>query len=136
QVHPIQLAKYLYTPGEILNRSIRVATQRGPSELGLLTFVVSGAFVNEDSRDVLVIIDLVQDFLRKRLAESETAQVFLIYRNGTLLSHPSLAATVAYSRSPYPHPITLRFAGRMLPRESFELDVDGEPHLCNIAETG
>jgi len=121
---------------EILNRSTALNGSKGNVELSVLSFVVAGNFMTDENKEIVIVVDLVQDFLRKQLQQSELAEVFLVFKNGTLLSHPSLNETVMYSKNSYPHPVVPKLAVRQLPRESLELDIDGESFLCNVGETG
>jgi len=121
---------------EIANRSVNLTTQKGKTELSIISFIVPSNFMNDDNKEVVIVVDMIQDFLRKKLQQSELAEVFLVFKNGSLLSHPSLSDTVAYAKNPYPHPVVPKLAVRQLPRESLELDVEGEAYLCNVGETG
>lgn len=137
ELHPLPLDGFLEAgQTEILNRSIAVNGQKGNTELAVLTFVVTGSFMNNEDKEVLIVVDIVQDFLRKKLQQSELAEVFLIFKSGTLLTHGSLAHTVKYSGTPFPHPIVPRLGVRQMPRESLELDIDNEAYLINVGETG
>lgn len=137
QKHPLPLDGFLESEGnEILNRSIAVSSQRGNVELSIVSFMVTGTFINDESKETIIVVDLLQDFLRKKLQQSEIAEVFLVYKKGSLLSHPNASTTVTYSATPYPHPIVPRLAIRQLPRESLELDIENEAYLCNVGETG
>lgn len=121
---------------EIANRSSSILGSKGSVELSVISFVVPGNFMNDENKEVVIVVDMIQDFLRKKLQQSELAEVFLIFKNGTLLSHPNLNETVSYSKNAFPHPIVQKLATRLLPRESLELEVDGESFLCNVGETG
>src|SRR5687768_2056589 len=67
--HPLPLDGFLGADTtELLNRSVGFSTSKGNVELALLTFLVSGQFLNDDeSKDVIIVVDIVQDFLRKKL---------------------------------------------------------------------
>lgn len=134
--HPLALDSFPEGGTEILNRSISARGPKGNVELPVLTFMVPGNFINDESKEVIIVVDFIQDFLRKKLQQSEIAEVFLIYKKGTLLSHSTLQATVNYSSNQYPHPVVSRLATRQLPRESLELSIGGESYLCNVGETG
>lgn len=116
----------------LYNRSQRVAGK----PVGVLTFQINGTFLGNESKNLVIIVDFLQDFLRKRLQQSDLAEQFLIFKNGTLLAHPSLAMTVDYANKPFPHPVVERLQNRVTPRESLELEVQGEPYLTNVSGTG
>lgn len=135
--HPLNIASLFENPSlELKNRSIELLDQSKRFELAVLTVVVPGNFVDSESREVVIIVDLLQDFLRKKLNQSEVAQLFLISKKGTLLSHAALQPTIQFAEQQYPHPILARLQSRVLPRESFEIEIEGEPYLANIGETG
>lgn len=135
--HPLAVAALFDNPSlELRNRSVDFVVQNKRTDLAILTVIVPGNFVDSESKEVVIVVDLIQDFLRKKLNQSEVAQLFLISKNGNLLSHAALAPTIQYATKPFPHPIMSRIQSRVLPRESFEVDIDGEPHLCNISDTG
>jgi phosphoserine phosphatase RsbU/P len=131
-VHPIDFSKVHDEGTQILNRSVK----QGDKDITVLTFVLSGSFLNDQSAELVIVVDLLQRFLLKQLQQSEIAEVFLIFKDGRLLSHPSLSNTVEYSAKQFPHPITQNLNGERFSRESLELDVNGEAYLCNISETG
>lgn len=137
RTHPLPLDAFQEKQTtDILNRSTKLKAEKGNLDLSILTFLVTGNFINDDSKEVIIVVDLVQDFLRKKLQQSEIAEVFLMYKNGNLLSHPNLQTTVNYSSNQYPHPVLSRLAERQLPRESLEIEINGEEFLCNVSETG
>ncbi|MFM8315449.1 MAG: HAMP domain-containing protein, partial [Deltaproteobacteria bacterium] len=121
---------------KILNRSIKTSGFSGVVELPVITFLVSGSFVNDSSKSVVIVVDLVQDFLRKKLSQSELAEVFLISKNGMLISHSSTSKLLQNSQKTYSHPIVEKLKTRQLPRESLELKIGSENYLCNLSETG
>lgn len=133
----LKLTSYFDSPGlELKNRSVEILKGNKKTDLAILTVILPGNFVDSESKEVVIVVDMIQDFLRRKLNQSEVAQLFLINKSGVLLSHAALGPTVQFATRPFPHPITGRLKTKVLPRESFELDIDGEPHLCNISETG
>ncbi|MBI1859311.1 MAG: SpoIIE family protein phosphatase [Deltaproteobacteria bacterium] len=120
----------------MVNRSVSLSHNGKTHEVPVITFLVSGNYVDSDSKGVVIAIDLIQDFLRKKLQQSEIAEIFLLRKNGMLLSHPAVHPTVEFAGVQFPHPITARIAGKQFPRESMELDIKGESYLCNVSETG
>lgn len=81
---------------DIVNRSVTV----GKTELPIITFLLSANFVNSDNADVFVSVDFFQDFLRKKLQQSEIAEVFLVSKKGQLISHGDLKQTLEFSQKP------------------------------------
>ncbi len=136
QRHPLTLGRASSEHGiEIKNRSLYVHGLQSKSELSVLTFLLSGNYVDEESQGFIIVVDLIQDFLRKKLQQSEVAELFLITRRGTLLSHPSIGPTIEFASAAYSHPIVEKIQGTGSPRESLELNVAGEAYLCNVGET-
>jgi len=121
----------------LMNRSVNfTATPSPKSMLGVLTILINGTFVEEGSKEMIIAVDLDSSFLRKALEQSEMAQIFLIYKDGGLLAHPSIETTIEYAVKPFPHPIAEKIKGKIFARESTELMVDGEDYLCSVSETG
>lgn len=135
--HPLSVEKLDLEKGmQLLNRSVRSASEEEKKEIPVMTIVFSGSFIGGESKDMIIAVDILQDFLRKKLKESELAEVFLISKDGTLLSHPELASLVDFASSPFKHPIVEHLKEKQFPRESLELAVGNESYLCNISETG
>lgn len=133
QARPLPFAEFEKDPSTlILNRSIRYQDK----DITVISFMLNANFLNDESSGVVIVVDLLQRFLIQQLQQSEMAEVFLIFNDGRLLSHPSLADTVSYAAAPFPHPIVEKLSDSHFTRESMEVEVNGEPYLCNIAETG
>lgn len=133
---PLELSQFNFSEGtKLFNRSLKINTSVGETVLPVLTFLVPGNFVNDNSKTVIIVVDIIQDFLRKKLNQSEIAEVFLINKNGLLLSHSSLTNLFQNTQQPFNHPIAGRLKNRQLPKESLELLVNNENYLCNISET-
>lgn len=134
---PLKLIEQADSPDMgLLNRSVAFASEGRHVDLPIITFLVNGNYVDSEAKGVVIAIDLMQDFLRKTLQQSEIAEIFLIKKDGSILSHSSSKPTVEFASRPFPHPIVPRIGGRQFPRESMELSVKGEAYLCNISETG
>lgn len=137
KAHPLPVKSLDLDKGmELMNRSIRVDVAGTQTEVPVMTILFDGNFIGDESKDVIVAVDLLQDFMRKKLKESEMAEVFLISKNGTLLSHPDLGSLVDYSTEAFNHPIVPRLKEKQFPRESLELEVGNEAYLCNVSESG
>ncbi len=137
QKHPLNLKDQVNSQDMgMLNRSISFSEGGRKIDLPVITFLVSGNYVDSDSKGVVIAIDLLQDFLRKKLQQSEIAEIFLIKKGGAILSHPANRTTVEYAARQYPHPIVARISGKQFPRESMELSINQELYLCNVSETG
>ncbi len=135
--HPLPLEAFADKPElKLLNRSIHVDRNGFSSDLAVLNFMLPGNFIEGDSKEVIISVDLMQNFLRAKLNQSDVAQLFLITEEGTLLSHSLLQPTIMYSNTVFPHPIVERLKKHHFPRESFELEIDHEAYLCNLSETG
>lgn len=135
--HHAPLADFSFANGtNLLNRSISLPSTSGPNNVSVLTLLIPGNFVNDNTKSVIIVVDLVQDFLRKKLGQSELSEVFLITKSGKLLSHSSSEILTANSDKVFEHPIIERLTTHQLPRESLELKVKNEPYLCNLMEAG
>lgn len=120
---------------EIFNRSTTL--QGSPSrELAILTVVFSGKYVDKQAQGVVISVDLLQTFLQRALMQSDVAEMFLVRKNGTIVSHPNQKTTVRHARSPIAHPVVERLKARVFPKESVELVVDGAEYFCNISDSG
>lgn len=135
--HPLNLTEQVNSPDMgLLNRSVAFTAEGRSVDLPIITFLVSGNYIDSDSKGVVIAIDLIQDFLRKKLQQSEIAEIFLLRKGGTLLSHPGTTPTVEFADRPFPHPIIEHMGDKQFPRKSMEFDIHGESYLCNLSETG
>lgn len=121
---------------ELVNRSFRAILDGKQMDIPVLTVLLNGSFMNEESKDTFIAVDLLQDFLRKKLQQVELTEIFLLSKKGTLLSHADTKQLVDFAASPLNHPVVKRIQEKQFPRESLELDVGGESYLCNVSETG
>lgn len=136
QNYPAPIEQFSFTNGTtFLNRSISVKTNSGSSYLPVLTLLVPGTFINDNTKSVIIVVDLLQDFLRKKLSQSEIADVFFVTKSGSLLSHSSSALLAQNTKKIFEHPIIPKLKTRQLPRESFELERNGEVYLTNMSES-
>jgi len=135
--HQAPLADFSFAGGTLLlNRSISLVSQSEKNNLSVLTLLIPGNFVNDNTKSVIIVVDLVQDFLRKKLAQSELSEVFLITKSGQLLSHSSTETLIQNSNKIFDHPIVEKLKSRQLPRESLELNLKNEAYLCNLMDSG
>lgn len=134
KTRPIDKARIDKAQGvELLNRSLRL---NSGVEVPVLTFVLGANFLGDAAKELFIVVDFSQTFLMRTLAQSELTEVFLLFNDGTVLSHPTLANTVTYAATPFPHPIVEKMKAKQFTRESLEIEVNGEAYLCNISETG
>lgn len=135
--YPAPLETFSFAAGTVLlNRSTALTTPTGTSDLPVLSILIPGTFINDNSKSVIIVVDLLQDFIRKKLSQSELAEVFLLTKAGFLLSHSSASTLTKNAKKNYDHPIAEKLKTRQLPRESFEINLAGEDYLCNISESG
>jgi len=120
----------------LVNRSISLKTSSGPQNMAILTLVLNGNLMNNPGSQTLISIDLTQGFLQKTLKQSELAELFLISKSGLLVSHPNSQTLVSFSGQPYKHPVTQKLKTSNLPREAFEMEINKEVFLGNLAATG
>lgn len=120
----------------LINRSAALSGPQGTKEVPILTMMISGRLVNESSTETLIAIDLLQSFLQNTLKQSELANLFLIRKNGDLVSHATDAVLLQYSGKPFDHPIVTRLSTTNLPREAFEIEIASEPYLANLSASG
>jgi phosphoserine phosphatase RsbU/P len=133
---PAPLGQFSFVSGmQLLNRSLRLKTNSGISPLPVLTFLIPGTFVNDNSKSILIVVDIVQDFLEKKLQKSDMAEVFLITKSGQLLSHGSSSFLAENTNRILNHPVVARLKTKQLPKESLELKVNKESYLVNLSDT-
>ncbi len=136
-IHPLKLATVDKAQGvEMWNRSVHLGPPDGGTDVPVLTFVMGANFMNDATKELFIAVDFSQTFLMRTLGQSEFAEVFLLFTDGRILSHPNTKTTIAYSSNAMSHPIVQKLQDKKFSRESSELEVDGEAYLCNISETG
>ncbi len=140
QVHPLSFSSPIsINEFFLLNRSIRdrTATKQAETQnIGVLTFVVGGSYINSSSLDFVVAADFLQSFIQRKLMQTDLSEVFLLFQNGTLLSSPNTQDIVDFASHPISHPIVPILQRNVLPRESFEITMGDEPYFCQVSYTG
>jgi sigma-B regulation protein RsbU (phosphoserine phosphatase) len=121
---------------EMINRSVHLGAADSGTDVPVLTFLLGANFINDSSKELFIAVDLAQTFLMSTLNQSEFAEVFLLFSDGRVLSHPNPKTTIAYASQPMAHPIVQKMQDKKFSRESMEIELDGEQYLCNISETG
>ena len=135
--HPAPLKDFSFSAGTVLlNRSLKLSNTVEASDLPVLSFLIPGTFVNDNTKSMVIVVDLIQTFLQKKLQQSEVAEVFLITKSGSLLSHASTKTLIKNTNIIFDHPIVEKLKTRQLPKESLELVVNKESYLCNLSESG
>ena len=77
--YALPLEKFSFSAGvSLINRSLSVSLNNRAENLAVLTFLIPGSFVNDNTQSIIIVVDILQDFLRKKLSQSELAEVFLI----------------------------------------------------------
>lgn len=120
----------------LINRSAALSGPQGTKEVPILTMMISGRLVNESSTETIIAIDLLQNFLQNTLKQSELANLFLIRKNGELISHANDSVLLQFSGKTFDHPIVKRLSTTNLPREAFEIEIGSEPYLANLSASG
>lgn len=120
----------------LVNRSTQLKDNSKTVDLPLLSLVISGNQMGSNSGESLVVVNLVQRFLQKSINQSELAELFLVSKDGRLISHPNNETLIAFSQKPFSHPAVSRINTSSLPKESFEASVDGQSYLLNFSPTG
>lgn len=134
--YPAPLSSFSFTSGTtLLNRSVSLTKNSSSENVAVLTFLIPGSFVNDNSKSVIIVVDIIQDFLRKKLSQSELAEVFLVTKSGNLLSHSSIETLIKNTGKQFNHPITEKLKTKQLPRESSEVSINNESYLCNTSES-
>ena len=64
----------------LYNRSLKLNGQGLAGGVAVLTMVISGSLLSENDANILIVVDLLQDFLIRKLQTSELAEVFLIFK--------------------------------------------------------
>lgn len=121
---------------QLVNRSIEISAKSKKVQLPVLTLVFNSSLLNDQSKQTLIAVDVIQDFLRTKLKQSELAELFLISKNGFLVSHPDIVSLIEYANKPFNHPIVKRLENKTFPRESLELEIGKESYLGNLGATG
>lgn len=120
----------------LVNRSTKIKNNSKTVDLPVLCLVISGNQMGSNSGESLVVVNLVQHFLQKSINQSELAELFLVSRDGRLISHPKNETLIAFSQKPFSHPAVSRINTSSLPKESFEASVEGQSYLLNFSPTG
>ena len=136
QYPPASIPEFQQDELSFINRSVQIRHGADTRMQPVLTFLLNVIFADRRFDRMVVAVDVSQDFLRRILQRSEIAEVFLVAKGGKLLSHSKLEPTVKFAKTRFPHPIVERLNLESSPTESVELNVDGEPYLCNLADTG
>ena len=116
----------------LLNRSIAFKTSRA-EDLGIVTVVLPAK--SSDGTTNLMVIDLLPDFVLRALRRSEVAEIFLLHQNGNLLAHPNPATMVRFASTKFPHPVVDKIAGKHPSKESFQAEIEKDPHFISFGET-
>ncbi len=121
----------------LINRSVSLGKDNNISETPVLTILFGTETISNSStsKGMIVAVDLVQDFLQKVLGQSEFADIFLISKQGMLISHHSLNDLVQSTGKPLTHPIVAKLQSKQFPRESIQAQIGNEIYLCNVSET-
>lgn len=120
----------------LMNRSVLSSGTKGEVELNFITLVMDGRFLQGAPQDTVIVVDLVPDFLRADLRESETAEAFLVFGDGKVFCHDDPKTTREYSERPLPHPILDRIKNGSPTREAQEMSLPGGVYYVSAAETG
>ena len=115
----------------LFNRSLGRVEAGGQTDVAVVSLVLG-----PDSHGGFLVADLLQDFLRERLQRAEQAEVFLLRRDGGILSHPVQSQTVQYAAAAFPHPVVARLQGAAFPRDLLQLKWGGVEYLVSVAESG
>jgi len=120
----------------LVNRSATLKAGSNKKQLPLLTLIFNGNMISDPSSETAIAVDISQEFLQKTLKQSELATLFLITKQGQLVSHPDDTELLNFSNKPFEHPILKRLSTTSLPRESLEIEINKELYLANLANTG
>lgn len=120
----------------LVNRSTKLSTGTKSVDLPILSLVISGNKLGSDSNENFVVANLLQRFLQKSINQSELAELFLVSKDGRLISHPNTANLITFSKKPISHPVVGRINTSSLPKESFEASIEGQDYLINFSPTG
>jgi serine phosphatase RsbU (regulator of sigma subunit) len=119
----------------IVNHSLSIQNEGKKNDLPIFAFVLSGNIINSQESRVIVVANFFQDCLRRSLAKSEIAELFVVSKQGQLLAHSNPEITVEYATRAFSHP-ALASLNQGFSREALEGTVNKEPYLINVAETG
>jgi len=120
----------------MMNRSVLLTKSNKSIQLPVLSLVLNGNRLGENNSENFVVVDVLQNFIQKALNQSELAQVFLVSKEGKLISHPDNQILIQFSNNQFSHPIVSRLNASNLPKESFEASFEGQDYLINFSPTG
>ena len=76
---PLPLERFSgITFSQIMNRSLRMSAENRTIEVPLASFIVDGSKITKELQDVIVSLDLIQDFIRRGLQGHGLSHLFLI----------------------------------------------------------
>lgn len=102
----------------------------------VLTLVMTSSLLNDESAETLILVHFTQDFLQNSLAQTSLAEQFLVKSDGHLVSHPDSIVLLESSKQGFHHPIIAKLRTDFLPRESTEVEINGEGYLVNFSQMG
>jgi sigma-B regulation protein RsbU (phosphoserine phosphatase) len=102
----------------------------------ILTLIMSSSLLNDESAETLILVNFSQDFLQQTLTQNKLAEQFLLKSDGSLVSHPESSVLLNSKTKGFQHPILERLNSEYLPRESIEVEINGEDYLVNFSSVG
>jgi serine phosphatase RsbU (regulator of sigma subunit) len=133
--HPMDLSGVLNDKSVSLsNFSGSVNSAKGSSAFYGISMMVPARAADKEESSWLARVDLDQSFLVRTLAGSDVSDIFLINRNGELLSHSD--AALLLNKGVFDHPLVEKLQGVTQQSESLDIKVGDEEYMASIREAG
>jgi phosphoserine phosphatase RsbU/P len=133
--NPMDLANPVSDKGiGLANYSGTIATQKGPKPFFGVTLFVPARSADQEETSWLARVDLDQSFLIRALAGSDVSEIFLINKDGKLLSHSE--SGLLLSNGIFNHPLVEKLQGVTQQSESLDIRVGEEEYMATIREAG
>lgn len=86
----------------ITNRSLIGTDINQPQDVLVLTLAIPGTVIGEKADTSWVVVDLLQDRIRRVILREGRSEVFLLGADGSVILHPSLLLTAKHAATPLP----------------------------------
>jgi len=138
RIYPIKTKKFVASKQiEWMNRSIFFSENERKRPLTVLTILIKAKTIGILGGSYIVSVDIDQKWLFRKLKKSEVAEMFLLKKDGTLLSHSNQDQTIAFSGDKvFNHPVFSKISEEkeLLPVESSEIKIGGEAYICSYSQ--
>lgn len=119
---------------ELQNYSGTIATDKGEAPFYGLTLVIPARAKDDKASTWIARVDLDQGFLVQALQGSDLSEIFLVKRDGKLLSHSEPSRLLASGS--FHHPLTSQLQEVTRQSESTEILINGSNYMASVREAG